>query len=87
MKGYRRDPERNEVRILRAYVPLAGTRILKIGCGNGRPTRRIAGAARSVLAVDPSAAAIAEARRQTPAAWKNKVRDAAGSVEMCSLPD
>jgi len=87
MKGYRRDPERNEVRILRAHVSLAAARILEIGCGNGRLTKRITGAARSVMAVDPNAVSIAEARSLTPAAWKGKVRYVVGGVEMCRLPD
>lgn len=86
MKGYRRDPERAEVRTLRRHVPLAGARILEIGCGDGRLTRRIAGVARAVLAIDPNAASIARAKQLTPAFLREKVRFRVGTAEQIALP-
>ncbi len=87
MKGYRRDPERTEVRVLRRHVPLAGARILEIGCGDGRLTRRIAGMARAVVAIDPNAALIARAKQLTPASLREKVRYRIGAAENLRLPD
>ncbi|MGH2452625.1 MAG: class I SAM-dependent methyltransferase [bacterium] len=81
MKGVRFDPERNEIRTLRRRLPLTGARILEIGCGDGRLTRRIAGVARAVEAIDPDAEAIARARRLLPARHKEKVRFRVGSGE------
>jgi len=85
MKGYRRDPERTEVRVLRRHVPFMGARILDIGCGEGRLTRRIAGVARAVVAIDPNAALIARAKQLTPASLQEKVRYRTGAAEHLRL--
>ena len=54
------DPERHEVGALAALVPsFAGLRVVEIGCGDGRLTRRYAARAASVLAIDPNADAVA----------------------------
>jgi 16S rRNA A1518/A1519 N6-dimethyltransferase RsmA/KsgA/DIM1 with predicted DNA glycosylase/AP lyase activity len=54
------DPERHEVRALASLVPsFAGLRVVEIGCGDGRLTRRYAARAASVLAIDPDATAVA----------------------------
>jgi 16S rRNA A1518/A1519 N6-dimethyltransferase RsmA/KsgA/DIM1 with predicted DNA glycosylase/AP lyase activity len=54
------DPERHEVRALSSLVPsFAGLRVVEIGCGDGRLTRRYAARATSVLAIDPDATAVA----------------------------
>lgn len=73
MKGLRRDPERVEVRTLLRRLPLEGARVLEIGCGDGRLTRRIAGLARAVEALDPDVEAIARARHMTPTRLAGKV--------------
>lgn len=85
--GYPRDPERTEVRVLRRHVPLTGARILDIGCGDGRLTRRVAGVARTVVAIDPNAALIARAKQLTPAPLRKKVRYKKGPTENLHLPD
>ena len=62
----RRDPERLEILALDLMLPdLAGRRVLEVGCGDGRLTRRYAHRAGSVLAIDPDPSRIAalEARR------------------------
>ncbi len=50
-------------RVLRAAgLPLAGARVLELGCGTGRNTLFIAAQAREVLALDFSAGMLAQAR-------------------------
>jgi len=51
-----------EMAALRALGGLDGVRVLEIGCGDGRLTFCYEQAAHSVLAIDPSAKAIAKAR-------------------------
>ena len=54
------DPELHEIAALDAVVPsFRGCRVLEIGCGDGRLTRRYALTAKSVLAIDPEENAIA----------------------------
>jgi ubiquinone/menaquinone biosynthesis C-methylase UbiE len=64
--AWRIDPEGAETQALAELVALDGLRILELGCGNGRVTFRYAHAANQVLAVDPDADRIAEARAATP---------------------
>lgn len=52
MRGVRIDPERRETRLFKRYVPLAGARVLDIGCGDGRVSSRIRGWIHSVVGVD-----------------------------------
>jgi 16S rRNA A1518/A1519 N6-dimethyltransferase RsmA/KsgA/DIM1 with predicted DNA glycosylase/AP lyase activity len=54
------DPELHEIAALDAVVPsFRGCRVLEIGCGNGRLTRRYALTAKSVIAIDRDADAVA----------------------------
>lgn len=87
MRGVRKDPERTEVRALMRRVPLAGARVLEIGCGDGRLTRRLGGIVRSVVAIDPEAEEIARANRMIPARLRGKVRFEVGSGETLRFPD
>jgi 16S rRNA A1518/A1519 N6-dimethyltransferase RsmA/KsgA/DIM1 with predicted DNA glycosylase/AP lyase activity len=52
------DPEGHEITALAGAVPLAGRRVLEIGCGEGRLTARYAAAAAAVIAIDPDADAV-----------------------------
>jgi 16S rRNA A1518/A1519 N6-dimethyltransferase RsmA/KsgA/DIM1 with predicted DNA glycosylase/AP lyase activity len=62
------DPEHNERFALQMIrVRFTGARVLEIGCGDGRLTRAIALEARSVVAIDTDAAAVADLRRTAPA--------------------
>jgi ubiquinone/menaquinone biosynthesis C-methylase UbiE len=80
---WRIDPEGVEPRTLRALAPVDGLHVLEVGCGDGRLTFRFAGAAASVLAVDPDAERIAEARRSLPAELERRVSFAvAGATEV-----
>lgn len=64
----RRDPERRELLAFEAMAPdLSGRRVLEVGCGDGRLTRRYAHRAGEVLAIDPDPVRIAALERDRPA--------------------
>jgi len=81
MRGVRFDPERAEVRVLLRSAPLRGARLLDVGCGDGRLTRRIKGAPRSVVGVDPDPDQIARARAFTSRLLRRRVRYEVGAAE------
>jgi ubiquinone/menaquinone biosynthesis C-methylase UbiE len=81
MKGYRRDPERTVIRALLRRTPLAGARVIDVGCGDGRRTRQIAAVARLVYAIEPDTAILALARRLSARRFKNKIRFRLGTAE------
>lgn len=57
------DPEEHELTaVLEALPRRRGSRVLEIGCGDGRLTRRYASHVGSVLAIDPDEASIAALR-------------------------
>lgn len=61
------DPEGREIAALARLVPsFAGCRVLEIGCGDGRLTRRYASGAGSVIAIDPKAESIDRLRAALP---------------------
>ena len=63
----RRDPERLEILALDTLLPdLVGRRVLEVGCGDGRLTRRYAHRAGSVLAIDPDPSRIAALEEDRP---------------------
>ncbi len=49
---------------IESVIPLAGKRILEIGCGNGSRTIQIAERCREVIAIEPNAVLIAEAKTE-----------------------
>jgi 16S rRNA A1518/A1519 N6-dimethyltransferase RsmA/KsgA/DIM1 with predicted DNA glycosylase/AP lyase activity len=71
------DPEGHEIAALQALVPtLDGARVVEIGCGDGRLTRRYSARAASVLAIDPDEYAVASFHADPPA----------GAVEVRAVP-
>ncbi len=77
MMGLLIDPEGHEIAALDALVPaLDRARVIEIGCGDGRLTRRYSARARSVLAIDPDQSAVAAFRANPPE----------GTVEVRALP-
>ena len=80
------DPEQTETRVLRDLVDVAHRDVVEIGCGNGRLTWRYARRARSVLALDPDANAIAQARAGLPARLRERVTFAVADITTAEIP-
>jgi len=72
------DLHRVEQRRIEALVPLEGTRVLDVGCGEGRLTGFAAARAASVYAFDPNAERVEKARE---AADAERVRFGVHGVE------
>lgn len=81
-----RDPEQVETGVIHALVDFSGKDVLEIGCGDGRLTRRYAGPAASVLAIDPDEDAIASARADTPEPLQSIVTFQVADVTQLDLP-
>lgn len=62
-----RDPEGIETRHLHRLVDFGNSRVLEIGCGDGRLTWRYAQAAGRVIGIDPNAERLAAAVQACPA--------------------
>jgi len=61
------DPEHCEIAALTRLMPsFAGLRVLEVGAGDGRLTRRYAEGAASILAIDPEEDDIAALREELP---------------------
>lgn len=80
------DPERNEIRALRQVTSWRGKRVLEVGCGDGRLTRRLAGLSAHIQAIDPEAAQIRVARRELPRRLASRVRFRTGSAVRLEQP-
>lgn len=68
--------------IVEAFAPIAGRRILDIGCGPGILAKALAGAGAEVTGIDPGEAAIRAARSRLPGA-----RFEQGSAEALTFAD
>ena len=78
------DPEERELRALRELLPdLHCARVVEVGCGDGRLTRRYAESAASVLAFDPDEAAIAAFRLER---LPDRVEVRTDSVDRIDIP-
>jgi predicted RNA methylase len=81
------DPEGAHAAAARRLANFDGRRVLEIGCGEGRLTYALAGAARSWLATEPVADNLDVARRDLPAGLADTVRFAlAGGAEVVGSP-
>jgi 2-polyprenyl-3-methyl-5-hydroxy-6-metoxy-1,4-benzoquinol methylase len=81
------DPEKNEIHALKEMTVWRGKRVLEIGCGNGRLTRRLANLGAQVDAFDPDKKLIATARKELPARYSDRVRYKVGSTENLKYPN
>jgi 2-polyprenyl-3-methyl-5-hydroxy-6-metoxy-1,4-benzoquinol methylase len=79
------DPEGAHLAALRRLADLGGRRVLEMGCGEGRLTVGIAADAARVLAFDPAADAIAEARRSLPADLADRVEYRAATAQQLEV--
>ncbi len=76
------DPEGHEIDALHRVVSFAGLRVLEIGAGDGRLTRRYADDAASIVAIDPEPDDIAVLREELPAVDARAI-----GIEDLVLPD
>jgi len=74
------------VAVIRAWSPPATRDLLDFGCGIGRVSIALAGEARSIVALDVSAAMVAEARRRTAGLANVTVVQGSGR-DFADLPD
>lgn len=75
------DPEQNEIQALKEVIDWRGKRVLEIGCGEGRLTRRLAGLGAIVHAIDPDPARVRTAREDLPTEFAESVTFASGNAE------
>lgn len=69
----RLDPRANEIRALRqAAGSFDGLRVLEVGAGDGRLTRRFARTAAEVVALEPDAERFRQ--KKLPSAWSEQVQ-------------
>ncbi len=68
------DPENAETRAIDRLVDLQDRSIVEIGAGDGRLTWRLAGRAKSILALDPDREQIRRARAAIPSELRERVR-------------
>jgi 16S rRNA A1518/A1519 N6-dimethyltransferase RsmA/KsgA/DIM1 with predicted DNA glycosylase/AP lyase activity len=79
------DPEEHEIAALLELVPsLQGSRVVEVGCGDGRLTRRYAARVASVLAFDPDEGAIAALRSDLP---PGRVQVRMDTIDHVEIPD
>jgi len=79
------DPEGAHLAALRRLGDFRDRRVLELGCGDGRLTRGIAEDAASVLACDPDADAVDQARSALPAELAERVAYRVASGEEIEL--
>ena len=74
------DPEKNEVHALKAMTDWRNNRVIEIGCGKGRLTRRLAYLGAQIVALDPDRKLIATAKKDLPGRLSDRVRFKVGSA-------
>jgi 2-polyprenyl-3-methyl-5-hydroxy-6-metoxy-1,4-benzoquinol methylase len=84
---YSIDPERNEVRALRSAASWKNMRVLEIGSGDGRLTRRLAALGANLEGIEPDAQLVQEARRSTPPRLAARIRYHTAGAERLAYPD
>jgi 2-polyprenyl-3-methyl-5-hydroxy-6-metoxy-1,4-benzoquinol methylase len=80
------DPENNEVHALKTMTDWRNQRVIEIGCGSGRLTRRLARLGAQIEAIDPDRKLIAAAKKDLPARLSERIRFRVGSVSNLNFP-
>ena len=80
------DRERNEITALRRITDWRGKKVLEIGCGSGRLTRRIAKFGADIQAIDPDPNLINVARQTIPRSLASRVCFAVGKSSRLQYP-
>jgi ubiquinone/menaquinone biosynthesis C-methylase UbiE len=80
------DLEKNEVHALKAMTDWRNKRVIEIGCGSGRLTRRLALLGAQIDAIDPDRKLIATARKDLPVHLSDRVRFKVGSASDLKYP-
>jgi len=80
------DPEGAHLAALLRVADFAGTRVLEVGCGDGRLTVGVAERAAEVFAFDPDEGAVARARKALPAELASRVLFRAASATAVEIP-
>jgi ubiquinone/menaquinone biosynthesis C-methylase UbiE len=79
------DPEWAHLAALCRLADFRGSRVLEMGCGDGRLTEGIAEEAASVLAFDPNAESVEQARKALPVALADRVSFEVASAEQLEI--
>ena len=80
------DPEARELAALRRVARWPGSRVLEVGCGDGRLTLRLARLGAHVTAIDPEASLIRRARRALPHRFYRRVQYSVGQFGNLRFP-
>ncbi len=80
------DPEKNEVHALKAMTDWRNKRVLEIGCGSGRLTRRLAHLGAQLEAIDPDRTLIASAKKDLSERLADRIRFKVGSAVDLNYP-
>jgi ubiquinone/menaquinone biosynthesis C-methylase UbiE len=80
------DPEGAHLAALRRVTDFTGTRVLEVGCGDGRLTIGVAEQAASVFALDPDTDAVSRARDSFPPELAGRVTFRAASASAVEIP-
>ncbi|HEY6399487.1 MAG TPA: class I SAM-dependent methyltransferase [Solirubrobacteraceae bacterium] len=81
-----RDRDGVEPAAIAVLIPLAGKRVVDVGCGTGRLTSFAAASAASVYAFDPDAKSVAQARASLADSLRRRVRFAVHAAEALDVP-
>ena len=81
------DKDGVETEVINRLIYFENKRVLEIGCGDGRMTTRFAGTTASVLAVDPSEAAIRKAQEYIPDSLRSRIVFTCDDVLTMGLDD
>ncbi len=68
------DSEENETKAFKQVTDWRGKKVLEIGCGNGRLTRRLARLGADIEAIDPNPELIKTASMELPRTFASRVQ-------------